>query len=139
MSIRRNVNIAELNGRWTNLERCAEEAPQDTYEFAKEVAQLVSEVADDVLSRAKAIGLKCNNSDGLREFEAVLYGLLVDSNPDSFSAFVVSEGFGEHMAGPARDRVLAGAIRDRDNLKAAGIILPKGDDPSVSELIGPVD
>lgn len=60
------------NDRLSNLERCAEDAPQGTYEFAKDVAGAVDEVSNHLLSSLRARGLKADNCDALREVEAAI-------------------------------------------------------------------
>ncbi len=115
MTIRRNVNIDALNDRYNYLERCAEKAPDGTYALSKATVETIGEIADDIMRRVRALGLRANNCDGIREVEAVIYGYVADANPDS--ELRVGEGFGEHVDGPAGERVLAQAVRDRDFIR----------------------
>lgn len=111
------IRNQELNRRLSNLESCAENAPEGAYEQAKAVAKIVGNAAKGLLSALRAAGLKAKNSDSLRDIEAAIYGYILDSNPEAYG-LITGEGFGEHIEGPARDRVIAQASRDRDFLRA---------------------
>ena len=105
-----------MNDRLTNLERCAEIAPDRTHEDAKAVARIVGDLSNMILRTVRDGGLVANNSDGLRNLEAAIYGYIVASNPGA-AFLTAAEGFGEHVDGPAGARVLAQAIRDRNALE----------------------
>jgi hypothetical protein len=113
MTIRRNVDIAALNTHFGNFEECIENAPAGTYEDEKLIRHLIGDCADRLMEGLKALGLDTPNCDQIREVEAVMYGYVRDANPLNVAA---AEGFGMAMDGPARERVIAGAIRDRDFL-----------------------
>lgn len=117
MTIRSHIDIRQANERLTNLERCAEIAPARMYEQAKDIAGIVGGVSNFLLSAVREAGLIAPNSDALREVEAVIYNYIREGNPTAYE-LISAEGFGEHVAGPAGERVLAGAIRDRDSLEA---------------------
>jgi hypothetical protein len=105
----------KANERLSNIERCAELAPAGTYERAKAAKAVIDEVADSIFTICKAHGFKLRGMDGYRDIEAQLYVLLADSNPDEYG-LITGEGFGAAMDGPARERVLAQTVRDRDAL-----------------------
>lgn len=134
MSIRSCIDARALNSQLENLEECAREAPEGTYEDAKALNEFFSETFDHLRSELLALGLKLDNADRYREFEAVLYGLIKDSNPECLT-FAVSEGFGSAMDGPARERVVAQAASNRDFLRSVGVI-PAGPNPTLEDLFG---
>lgn len=115
-----NIPARELNRRLTLIERCAEEAPEGTYEVAKRAAAAIADCANAVRYALRANGFKMLNDDRLRTVEAAIYGYLLESNPDE-TGLIMGEGFGEHVDGPAGERVKAQAIRERDALKSLGI------------------
>jgi hypothetical protein len=115
MTIRSCINARALNERWTKIERAIECAPEGTFEHTKAVAEIVTETANSLIKASAAAGLKVNNSDQLREVEAVVYGWIVDAQEPG--ELIAAEGFGEAMDGPAAARVLAGITRDRDFLR----------------------
>ncbi len=120
MSIRRNVNIAELNNAWGSFESCAIDAPDGTYEATKQLHSVISDAAGNLMIELRALGYKADACDMIREVEAVMYGYAKASNPDA-TVFPCSEGFGEAMAGPARARVLAQTESNRAFLAACEV------------------
>lgn len=108
------IQNRELNQRLTNIQRCAEEAPEGTYEIAKNAAEAVDEAIEAVREIIRANGFKVNNTDPCRDLEAAIYGYLLVSNPDNTS-LITGEAFGEHVSGPNLGLVLANTIRDRDS------------------------
>ncbi len=116
MTIRTHIDAAALNKAWTAFEQCASEAPKETYEQAKTVAQVVWRCANSLIEELSEIGMRADNCDGIREVEAVIYGYIKNANPDA-AVFPMAEGFGEAMDGEARERVLAQTVRDRDFLQ----------------------
>ncbi|UTC29357.1 hypothetical protein BAMBUS_02750 [Brevundimonas phage vB_BpoS-Bambus] len=121
MTIRTCINARDLNSQLEKLEACAENAPEGAYEDAKALNAFFAATFDHLRGELLALGLKLDNSDKYREFEAVFYGLIKDSNPDC-TTFAVSEGFGSAMDGPARDRVIAQAAGNIATLRALGVV-----------------
>lgn len=113
MAIRKHIDAKQLSDRLSNLEACANNAPDGTYEHEKLVVEFIGDTVDGILREAKALGLKTPNCDQIREVEAVIYGYLTDANPLTFAA---GEGFGDSMDGPARDRIIFQAEQERDFL-----------------------
>lgn len=111
-----------LSEKLCNLQRCSEMAPEGTYIFAKRAAQAVDESIEMVRSIIREAGFVANGTDHCRNLEVAIYAFLRASNPQSESEFIVSEGFGEHVDGPAGRRVMEGAIADRDCLRSLGVI-----------------
>lgn len=109
-------HVRELNDRLSNLERCAEMAPECTYERGKEAAAAIADASNAILAAFRAHGFNAGNDDRLRNIEAALYGYLLQSNSDEIDELRVSEGFGEHVDGPAGSRVIAQAIQNREAL-----------------------
>ncbi|UTC28913.1 hypothetical protein MARCHEWKA_04010 [Brevundimonas phage vB_BpoS-Marchewka] len=121
MTIRTCINAGALSAQLSNLEACAQDAPEGAYEDAKALNAFFAATFVHLRGELVALGLALDNSDGYREFEAVLYGLIKDSNPDC-TTFAVSEGFGSAMDGPARDRVIAQAAGNIATLRALGVV-----------------
>lgn len=115
MTIRSQINARILNDRLTHLERCAELAPEGSYEQTKEVAAVVGDASNLLLRSLRALGMKALNDDRLREVEAVIYGYILESNPDAHE-LAAAEGVGEHVDGPSGARILNQLHRDRDFL-----------------------
>lgn len=111
-------HVRELNDRLTRIERCADMAPEGTYERAKQAAAAINDASNGILDALRSYDFKALNDDRLRNLEAAIYGYLLEGNPDE-SSLITGEGFGEHIDGPAGARVMAQAIQDRDAI--AGI------------------
>jgi hypothetical protein len=111
------IRNRELNNRLSNLEACAEHAPEGTYERAKAVAETIGAIATAILHEFRGQGFKAFGDDRLRDIEAALYGYLLECNPGE-SELITAEGFGETMNGPARAHVIRQTIRDRDAFAA---------------------
>lgn len=115
MTIRSHLNPQKLNEKLQFLEACAENAPAGTYEDAKALRRLIGASVDNLIRDLKAAGYDTPNCDQAREVEAVIYGYVRDANPLEVAT---AEGFGEAMSGPAAERVISQATRDRDALAA---------------------
>jgi hypothetical protein len=104
-------HVSKLNDRLTFLERCAVKAPEGTYERAKQGVDAIHDASQSIVEVLRHYGFKTLNDDRLRNLEAAIYGYLLEGNPDE-TGLIVGEGFGEHVDGPAGERVMAQAIRD---------------------------
>jgi len=111
----------EMEAALRNFKQCADEAPKGTYEDAKQLNNVVGNACDQLMKDIRALGLKADACDLIFEVEAAIYDYVKRSNPES-SLFPVAEGFGSAMAGPARDRVLAQTVSNRDFLRGIGAI-----------------
>lgn len=109
----------ELKKTLEHFKRCADEAPQGTYEDAKRLNEVIGNTCDNLIKEIRALGLKADTCDLIFAVEATIYDYVKRSNPAA-PLFPVAEGFGSAMDGPARDRVIAQAERDRDILAALG-------------------
>jgi hypothetical protein len=103
----------ELNERLTNLEQCAELAPDGTYDEAKRAVGAVNEAIEAVRAAIREAGFKINGSDPCRDLEAAIYGYLLVSNPDAYG-LMTGEGFGKSMDSPKRGLLIAKAAANRD-------------------------
>lgn len=125
MTIRSHIDAAALNSRLNHFQRGVEEAPEGSFIDAKAIAEVFDDAMralhNNLATGLAAHGLKVSNCDAFREIEAVAYGMLLRANEDA-TIFLATEGFGEHVDGPAGRRILANAERNRDFLRAAGII-----------------
>lgn len=130
MTIRSSINVRSMNDSLRNIQACAEDAPEGTYDFAKEfVKQFQEAIGDfhkDLHERMGKLGLKVSNTDTFCEIEALTYGMIVAENYDN-AGIITSQSFGEamrdhyskgHSGNTVRENVLAGAIRDRDALRS---------------------
>src|SRR5262245_54532737 len=106
----------ELNRRLSNLERCADLAPEGTFARAKDAAEAIDEASNAIMAALRERGFHALNDDRLRDLEAAIYGYLLEGNPEEYG-LLTGEGFGEHVDGPAGERVMANTIRDRDFLR----------------------
>lgn len=109
MTIRNRI----LNERLNNLQRCAEKAPEGTFEEARNAAAAIDQAIEAVRSAFKEHGFKADGCDICRDLEASIYGFMLNSNP-GHTGLIVAEGFGEHVDGPCGSRMISEAIRDRD-------------------------
>lgn len=107
-----SAHLRPLNNRLTHLERCAQMAPDGTYQRAKDAAAAIADASNGILDSLRSHGFAAPNGDQLRDLEAAIYGYLLDGNPADHNGLAVGEGFGEHIDGPASDRVMANTVRD---------------------------
>jgi len=110
-----SAHLSKLNDRLTFLERCAEMAPEGTYQRAKDAADAINDASQGILDALRTHGFKALNDDRLRNLEAAIYGYLLEGNPDE-CGLITGEGFGERVDGPAGPRVMANTVRDRNAL-----------------------
>lgn len=113
------IRNRELNQRLSNLQDCASNAPDGTYERAKDAAEVINDCAEAIFDIFKASGFNLKGNDGFRDLEAQLYGLMVDSNPEEYE-LQTGEGFGAAMNTEARSRIIRQTIRESEQLKALG-------------------
>lgn len=105
----------------TNFKRCAEEAPEGTYDEAKSLNDAIGNAVDQLIRDIRALGLKADTCDRAFALEAAIYTYVKQSNPDC-SLFAMAEGFGASMDGPPRERVIAQARQDRCFLRSIGAV-----------------
>ena len=105
-----------LRDALADFKSCADQAPEGCYEHAKELNAVIGQACRDIMSELRALGLKASPSDLAFDLEAAIYYYAKRSNPDA-TVFPTAEGFGSSLDGPARERVLAQAARDRDALR----------------------
>lgn len=117
MTIRSHIDARALNEQYGKFLDCAENAPEGTYEAAKEVERFMSETADTILEGARRLGLTPCNADGIRELEAVIYGYLKAGDVALFSQ---AEGFGSAFSAD-RAGAASKARADRDFLASLGV------------------
>ena len=102
------------NRAFANFRACADEAPDGTYEDCKRLRDFIGEIADEIMRRGrKEFNIPTTGTDAMHNVEATIYDYLKGCDPN-FGRYAVAEGFGEHVNGPARERVLANTVRDRD-------------------------
>lgn len=107
-----NPELREWNRRLGLIERAAEMAPDRTYEEAK-AAHVAVETAMDAIEEAfRENGFKHAGDDRARNMAACLYRYLIESNPEAYG-LMTAEGFGEHIDGPAGERIMAQTVANR--------------------------
>ena len=106
----------QLNNALDNFKRCGAEAPEGCYEDAKALNAVIGEACVGVMRELRALGLRSNPCDLAFDLEAAIYNYAKRSNPNA-TVFTTAEGFGASLGGPARERVLNQAVRDRDFLR----------------------
>lgn len=113
-----SIHDRQTNERYSNFLLCTEEAPEGTYQRAKDIAIEIGMIADLILERTRVLGVPVCNSDGIRNIEVAIYREMVDANAD-YAELVTAEGFGAAMRDPTvRGRIMSQTIRDRDFLKS---------------------
>lgn len=101
------------NEDFAKFRACIVDAPDGTHEQAKKLSYVLGETCDRLMEEIRSLGLKANNCDLIYALEAAMYDYVKKSNPDA-TVFPLAEGFGEHVNGPARERILSQTKRDRD-------------------------
>lgn len=102
-----------------NFRACVAEAPAGTYEDAKALGRTIDSACTTLIQDLRNLGLRADTCDLIFAVEAAIYNYAALSNP-GVGLFPTAEGFGSSMSTSARDRVIAGAERDRDSLASAG-------------------
>jgi len=95
-----------MDNAFSDFRDCVNEAPDGSYQQAKDLSALLGETCDQFMRDVRALGLKADNCDLIYAVEAALYDYVKKSNLES-TLFPMAEGFGSAMNGPARSRVLA--------------------------------
>lgn len=111
------MNNYTMRDALTKFKACADESPEGCYEDAKAINTLIGETCDRLMREVRALELKASATDLAFDLECAIYDYIKRSNP-SVTLFVTAESFGSGMDSPARERVLAQAIRNRDSLRA---------------------
>lgn len=95
---------------------CVDESPTGVFEDAKEIREMMGNIADKLIRDARALGLDVCNCDGIFNIEIEIYGYLRRKNVDRFISF---EAYGK-VYGEADDflkeRINRGLTSDRDFL-----------------------
>lgn len=100
-----------------NFKQCADEAPEGCYEEAKRLNRVIGGACTSLMQEIRGLELKADTCDLIFVVEAAIYDYVRRSNPDA-TVFAAAEGFGSSLIGPARERVLAQALSDRDFLRS---------------------
>lgn len=111
------MNTTELRNALSNFKSCADQAPEGSYEHAKDLNEAIKEACTGFMRKLRALGFKADACDMAFDLEAALYDYAKRSNPDA-TVFPTAEGFGSSMDRLERERVLAQAISNRNFLAA---------------------
>lgn len=125
-----------LCARLSNLEACAEHAPEGTFEQAKKIATFIHDHSGDLLRWLKNEGFKAGNDDRLRNLEVALYGYILTSNPDG-EEFAAAEGFGALVDDPQFEAIKKRVAEDKAFLKSLALVRPGEDPAKVRGIINP--
>lgn len=117
---------------WNRLRnfRCGvENAPEGTFEDAQKIHEALEFTFNEMMENLHKTGLKIANGDQFSDIESMIYGMIVNANPDN-TIFDVTEGFGSNMSDTSLDasgtricdRVLAGIVRDRDFIRGMNAV-----------------
>lgn len=102
----------EMNRRFANFRECCDHAPKGTYEWSKEIREIIGRHVDAIAAEVRATGITPCMCDGAHNVEAAIYAWITKS-PDCPMQIYAAEGFGQAMDSNERDRVIAQAERDR--------------------------
>lgn len=106
-----------INSRLSHLEDAIESAPEEAYKQARTVVEIIHDTSNQLLATMRGNGLHAGNDDRLRNVEVALYNYILQSNPD-LGELISAEGYGEHIKGPAGERVKAQLIADTKFLQS---------------------
>ena len=109
----------ELKNALWNFKRCAEDAPQGTYEQAKQLNTIIGDALEHFMQQLREGGFVADCCDHAFALEAVMYEYVKQSNPKA-TVFFVSEGFGASMDRPERERVIEQARNSAALIAAFG-------------------
>ncbi|OBY87071.1 hypothetical protein [Delftia sp. JD2] len=104
-----------LNSNFDAFKRCADGAPEGTYQQAKDLNELFGDTCAELMRSLRAMGLKAGATDLIYKVEAGLNDYVKQSNPEC-PMFPMAEGFGLSLDGSAAARVIAQGGRDREAL-----------------------
>jgi hypothetical protein len=114
MTIRRSVNIAEINKDFTYFLDGCENAPDGMFTQALDIRdRVLGYTADEFLRVATAADLMTCNSDGIREIEAMMFAMLREKNPNSQIEQTIGLGKALEHAGSEGSAVTKQDILDR--------------------------
>ena len=116
MTIRSNVNIRAINDDYGRFLAGVEAAPAGVLVQAQTISDLIGDMADGIIRRAREEDLNVCNGDGIREIEALVFAMLRDKNPDSEIETAIGLGRTLEDYPENAQCVLDGLRRDRDFL-----------------------
>lgn len=92
MTIRRNVDITDINHDYMYFETAIENRTKDTDERMVDMLRIIGNACDQLLSEMQLIGLSTCNCDGIREIECLMFDMLRKNNPDSEIEKTIKDG-----------------------------------------------
>ena len=114
-----------LNKDFASFRYACEEAPEGVFEQAKEIREMIGNLADQFVEQARALGLDVCNCDGIHHVEATMFDQLRRKNPNSEIEGAI--GLGRALEDAPHDpmglhgskqAILAGLTRDRDFIRS---------------------
>lgn len=108
---------------YSNFRTAMEDAPQGTFQKARDLFALVDSIMEDMLVAASVRGFKTDKCDRCFETEATIFDFLSYSNPDIANEVNLAITLGEQLRNGGlreRERILANLTSDRDFLHSMG-------------------
>ena len=82
----------DKNTRFSNFRACCDDAPKGSFEAERELREAIGRATDELMTKARSLGLKPCNCDGAHNVEATIYEWVTKGS--LFGA--AAEGYGEH-------------------------------------------
>lgn len=117
MTIRSHIDLRQPNYDYGHFLLGVENAPDGMFLQAKKIAEMIGDMADDLIHQTRRNQLSICNADGIREIEVMVFELLRKKNPTSEIESCMGLGRTLDEYPESRDRVIGGLIRDRDCLQ----------------------
>lgn len=109
MTIRRNVNIADINKDYSAFMVALDELPSGMFLFSRSVQKMVSDTLDDLELYATIAEVPLDRCDRIREVEALMFDMIRQTNTGSDIEQVIQIGnLLDTLEGEERRRVLTG-------------------------------
>lgn len=126
-----SIRDRETNKRYTAVLLCAENAPEGTFEQAKQVTEIIGEIADGALDYFRAKGIAFSNGDGIRNVEVSIFKELIASQPEPDTFLADAIGWGTlYDAGDTHSRC---AMIDRLKYEQMFVTLRQEFDPETAK------
>jgi len=119
--MRRAIDLTTTITQFQRLARCVEEAPRATYVDAKNLRTLIGDAFDAFNASLREAGLAVDNTDKAFELEAHMYEYVKRCNPEAYF-LMTAEGFGHHIDGPARERILQNLRESRETVMRSRMV-----------------
>ena len=115
MTIRSHVNIRNLNECFSAFETGCDRAPDGTFLLAKNIREITGAHCDALLADLKRYNIAACNCDGIREIEAMMFGMIAEKNLDNAIGHEINAvvGLGYIEEGRGLDEAILAIDRQR--------------------------